>query len=94
MIFNQGQKRIFRFNTIIYVVGSFLNKMNVMKPMGLNSTHFFSYQEIKVEDIDLIEDAWGFNSEFIDVIALLGHINAVPGKGLTETLIEKIRKLV
>ena len=94
MIYNQGQERIFRFYTIIYVVGSFLNKMNAMQPMGLNSTHFLSYQEIKVEDIDLIEDAWGFNSEFIDVIALLGHINAVPGKSLTKNLIEKIRKQV
>ena len=63
-----------------------------MKPMGLTSTPFISYHDIKVEDIDLIEDAWGLNSEFCDVIDLLGQIKTVPGKRLTNRLIEKIRK--
>jgi len=63
-----------------------------MKPMGLTSTPFLSYHDINVKDADLIEDAWGFNSEFCDVIEILRQIKAVPGKRLTRRLIEKIRK--
>jgi hypothetical protein len=63
-----------------------------MKPMGLNSTPFVSYRDINVKDADLIEDAWGFNSEFCDVIELIRQLKAVPGKRLTRRLIEKIRK--
>jgi hypothetical protein len=65
-----------------------------MKPMGLNSTQFLSYYEIKVEDTDLLEDAWGFHSEFNDVISLLGKLKIVPRNCLTKSLIEKIRKQV
>jgi hypothetical protein len=65
-----------------------------MKPMGLNSTRFISYREINVEKIDLIEDAWGFNADFSDVIELLGLIKSVPGRCLTKNLIEQIRKKV
>lgn len=63
-----------------------------MKPMGLTSTPFISYHNIKVKDVDLFEDAWGINSEFCDVIDLLRQIKAVPGRRLTKKLIEKIRK--
>jgi hypothetical protein len=63
-----------------------------MKPMGLNSTPFISYHEINVDEIDLIEDAWGFNSEFCDVIELLGQIKVVFPGCLTLSLIEKVRK--
>jgi hypothetical protein len=63
-----------------------------MKPMGLNSTPFISYHEINVEEIDLIEDAWGFNSEFCDVIELLGQVKVAPPGSLTLSLIEKVRK--
>ncbi|TAL64267.1 MAG: hypothetical protein EPN88_11250 [Bacteroidetes bacterium] len=62
--------------------------------MGLNSTPFISYCDIKVEDIDLIEDAWGLNSEFRDVIYLLGQLKIVAGKSLTKNLMNKIRKQV
>jgi hypothetical protein len=62
-----------------------------MKPMGLNSTPFISYRDINVEGIDLIEDAWGFNSEFHDVISLLSQLNIVPERKLIKKLIEKIR---
>ena len=62
-----------------------------MKPMGLTSTPFISYHNIKVKDVDLFEDAWGLNSEFCDVIDLLRQIKAVPGSRLTKRLIEKIR---
>ena len=63
-----------------------------MKPMGLTSTPFISYHNIKVKDVDLFEDAWGLNSEFCDVIDLLRQIKAVPGRRLTKRLIEKISK--
>jgi hypothetical protein len=62
-----------------------------MKPMGLTSTPFISYRDIKVNEIDLFEDAWGFNNEFSDVIYLLGQIKAEPGKKMTKRLIKKIR---
>ncbi len=65
-----------------------------MKPMGLNSTQFLSYHDIRTENIDIIEDAFGLNSEFSDVIALLGKVKAVPGRRLTKALIEKVRKKV
>ena len=63
-----------------------------MKPMGLNSTPFVSYHSIKVQDVDLFEDAWGLNTEFCEVIDLLRQIKAVPEKRLTKRLIEKVRK--
>ena len=63
-----------------------------MKPMGLTSTPFISYHNIKVKNVDLFEDAWGLNSEFGDVIELLRQINAVPGRRMTKRLMEKIRK--
>jgi hypothetical protein len=62
-----------------------------MKPMGLISTPFITYRDIKVEDIDLYEDAWGINSEFSDVIEILRQVKSAPGKRLTKRLIDKIR---
>jgi hypothetical protein len=61
-------------------------------PMDNNSTHYVSFQDINVDEIDLYEDAWGLNSGFIDVIELLGEINVVPGDRLTNGLIEMIRR--
>ncbi len=63
-----------------------------MKPMVLNSTPFITFREIKIKDIDLIEDAWGLNSEFFDVFELLGQLNVQPGRILTTSLIKKLRK--
>ncbi len=60
-------------------------------PMGLISTQFISYHNIKVNDTDLFEDAWGLNSEFSDVIKFLDQVKPVPEKLLTKKLIEKIR---
>jgi hypothetical protein len=65
-----------------------------MKPMGLISTPFITYRDIKVKDIDLIEDAMGLNTEFHDVITLLRSIKVVPGRSLTTSLIKSIRKKV
>ena len=65
-----------------------------MKPMGLISTPFITYRDIKVKNVDLIEDAWGLNSEFCDVIELLRILKVTPEKCLTTSLIKKIRKKV
>jgi len=61
-------------------------------PMGLIFTRFISYHDINVKDADLIEDAWGLNARFCDVIDLLHYVKAVPERDLTEKLIDKIRK--
>ena len=63
-----------------------------MTPMGITSTHFISYREINVKNLDLIEDAWGLNARFADVMALLRKAEASPVERLTEKLIQKIRK--
>jgi hypothetical protein len=63
-----------------------------MMPMGINSTHFISYHDIKVENTDLIEDAWGINAQFCDVIDFLRYVKVIPEKIVTEKLIDKIRK--
>ncbi len=60
--------------------------------MGLNSTPFLSYQEIQVEEIDIYDDAWGFSTEFNDVINLLNIVKPVAGKRLTKRLIERVRQ--
>ena len=60
--------------------------------MGLTSTPFISYHEIKVDDKDILEDAWGLNSDFCDVISFLGRIDPDPGDKLIARLIEKISK--
>lgn len=60
--------------------------------MGLTSTPFLSYRDIKTEEIDLFDDAFGFNQQFHDVIELLKQVTPVPGKRLTRRLIAKIRK--
>lgn len=63
-----------------------------MKPMGINSTQLISYHDIKVEDVDLYEDAWGFNCEYCDVINILGKDKIEPGRHVTKMLFEKLRK--
>jgi hypothetical protein len=60
-------------------------------PMGLTSTHFISYHDIKVENADLIEDAFGFNRDFHDVIGFLHKVRFEPGEGITKRLIKKIK---
>jgi hypothetical protein len=63
-----------------------------MTPMGLNSTPFLSYPEIKTDEIDLFEDAFGFYPQFCDVIDVLKQLKPVPGKRLTRRLIKVVRK--
>jgi hypothetical protein len=63
-----------------------------MLPMVFNFTHFISYHDIRVNTIDLLADAWGFNNDFSDVIDLLGSLDAIPEQELTEKLIRRIRE--
>jgi hypothetical protein len=60
--------------------------------MDLTSTPFISYSEINVEATDLFEDAWGFNSEFHDVISCLGQLDNEPGDRMAERLIIEISR--
>ena len=62
-------------------------------PMGLTSTPFITYREIIVEETDLFDDAWGFNSEFQDVISNLGEVDTSPGDRMAEQLIGMLSKL-
>jgi hypothetical protein len=68
----------------------FSQKEEIM-PMGLNSTRFISYHEINTDDCDLIEDAFGLNARFHDVIDLIRIVKPVPDDDVTEKLIRKIR---
>lgn len=61
--------------------------------MDFNSTQFISYSKIDVDEIDLYEDAYGLNTEFIDVMEFLGGLKAEPGKSLTDELIWKVKRL-
>jgi hypothetical protein len=38
--------------------------------MDLNSTHLIKYHEIRVDDTDIYDDAFGFNSDFNDVFKI------------------------
>ena len=60
--------------------------------MGLTSTPLISYHDIQVEEIDILDDAWGFYQEFSDVFNLLDQVRPEPGKQLTERLIERVRQ--
>lgn len=60
--------------------------------MGKNSTPFLSYHEISVNNTDLYDDAWGFYSEFHDVIDALKLVKVVPGRQLAKRLIHRIRR--
>jgi len=62
--------------------------------MGSISTPFLTYRDIKVKEIDLLEDAWGINSEFCEVFELLRQVDPVPEKHFTNNLIRQIRKWV
>jgi hypothetical protein len=62
-------------------------------PMVSTSTPFITYREINVEEADLFEEAWGFNTEFRDVISQLGEIDSTPADRMAEHLIGLINKL-
>ena len=61
--------------------------------MVSTSTPFITYREIYVEETDIYNDAWGFNSEFQDVISQLGEFDSSPGDKMARQLIDIINKL-
>ena len=66
------------------------SEMKNVKPMGLISTPFISYHEINVKETDLLEDAWGLNSVYSDVIQFLGEYKPEPENELISRLVELI----
>ncbi|MGB8491318.1 MAG: hypothetical protein WCE64_09685 [Bacteroidales bacterium] len=60
--------------------------------MGLNFTPLLSYHEIRVDKIEIYDDAWGFSREFGDVFHLLDQVKPVVDKRVTRRLIKKIRQ--
>ena len=60
--------------------------------MDFNFTRFISYHEIKVQNVDLYEDAFGLYPEVNDMIDLLPGSEVVPEPGLVDKLIRKIRR--
>jgi hypothetical protein len=60
--------------------------------MELTSTPFIKYREINVTQTDLYDDAWGFNSEFPEVIRFLGKIDMEPVNSLTDDLLTLLIK--
>jgi len=61
--------------------------------MGLTSTPFISYHEIDTTETDLLEDAWGLNSGFCDVIQLLEEYEPTPEEHLISSLLERFREI-
>ena len=58
---------------------------------GVNhSVRVLRYCEIDVGSIDLIDDAWGFRSQFADVIRLLDMINTTPPDSLLKRLFSRV----
>jgi hypothetical protein len=63
-----------------------------MKSAGRDLNHFILYRNIRVNDIDLFEDACGLKADFIDVIEVLHQFKASQHIWLTERLIKNHRK--
>ncbi|MBI5008179.1 MAG: hypothetical protein HZB98_00660 [Bacteroidia bacterium] len=61
--------------------------------MGLTSTQNVTYREINVKDADLIEDAFGFNCDFNDVVAFIRKVRFEPGEAITKRLIDNIKNI-
>ncbi|MBP7730374.1 MAG: hypothetical protein KA114_01925 [Bacteroidales bacterium] len=61
-------------------------------PVNLISTQLISYSDINSEETDIYDDAWGFSSEFADVLNFLGTIDDEPPSTTTEKLLEIINK--
>jgi hypothetical protein len=63
-----------------------------MKSAGMDFTHFILYRNIKVNEIDLFEDACGLKTDYMDVIEVLNQFKASQRIWLTERLIRNHRK--
>jgi len=55
--------------------------------MDLTSTPLLKYEEINVDSTDIYDDAWGFVSEFSDVLDFLGKVDNSPAGKMGERLI-------
>ncbi len=55
--------------------------------MDLTSTPFVKYHEIEIEETDIYDDAWGFNSEFNDILSFLGPIDESPADRMADHLV-------
>ena len=75
------------------ILWAVLSEMINIKPMGLISTPFISYHEIDVSETDLLDDAWGLNTGYSDVIQLLDEYKPEPGSELISSLIEHAREI-
>lgn len=60
--------------------------------MIYHSTPFISYSDIDTSDVDLFEDACGFNIQYVDVISLIKSFRVKPSRQLTRQLILKIEQ--
>ncbi|HEX2968551.1 MAG TPA: hypothetical protein VHO46_05555 [Bacteroidales bacterium] len=58
--------------------------------MDFNFTRFISFDNIDVDGIDLYEDAYGLNAEFIDVKELLSRLHDEPHKSVRLVWKEKM----
>jgi len=61
--------------------------------MGLTSTQFISYHQINTDNTELISDAYGLDTEFFDVVSLLGEYEPLPEDELISSLIEHVRQV-
>ncbi len=62
--------------------------------MGQKFTPFLTFNEIKTDGTDLIDDAWGFSACFGDVMSLLDRLDPEPQNALTDSLIIRIRQQI
>ena len=69
---------------------NYIGGPDIVKSIGAAVPQNFPADE--VEEIDIYGDAWGLNTEFVDVIEFLEMVKFVPDKKLTDRLIEKIKK--
>lgn len=61
--------------------------------MDIKIIPFTSNSDIEVDEIDLYEDAFGLNTEFTDVIRELSKLNVSPGDKITQSLMDRVKKL-
>ncbi|MFN8209510.1 MAG: hypothetical protein U0T33_00895 [Bacteroidales bacterium] len=55
--------------------------------MNNTSTRFIKYGEIKTDETDIYDDAWGFAGEFSDVLNFLGKTDTSAADLMGERLI-------
>jgi hypothetical protein len=61
-----------------------------MKPVIEAFVSFLSYDDLDVSDIDVYDDAWGFNHQFGDVFRKLSLANPEPSESVVGRLLAKI----